>query len=364
MGGCVTESSLPPVRGCFMNCSGPNGSEYRVIQLHPTRRCNLRCLHCYSSSSPQNAETLASGVLMRALEVLSAEGFNVVSISGGEPLLYKPLFDVLEFARSLGMTVTLTTNGMLLDEALAGRLAQTAHLLAISLDGVPESHNRIRSNAQAFEKMVRNLKSILDAKIPFGFIFALTLYNLHELAWVAQFAAEQGATLLQVHPLEEEGRAGQELQGAAPDEEELAHAFVEVARLQSLYSGKLAIQFDAADRESLMAEPSRAFAMSPAAESVNLPLSSLAAPLVLEHDGSLIPFQYGVSREYLIAEACRPDFDDQITSWKATGYSKLINLCSRVYEHKMDPRQYRYPFFNWYSAVLRASKQDHLVQVA
>jgi hypothetical protein len=166
-----------------------------------------------------------------------------------------------------------------------------------------------------------------------------------------------------VHPLEEEGRAGQELQGAAPDEEELAHAFVEVARLQSLYLGKLAIQFDAADRESLAAEPSRAFAMSPAAEAANLPLGSLVAPLVLEHDGSLIPFQYGVSRDYRIAEASRPDFGDQITSWKATGYPKLIELCSRVYEHRMDPGHYRYPFFNWYSAVLRESKQDHLVQI-
>jgi hypothetical protein len=301
---------------------------------------------------------------MRALEVLSAEGFNVASISGGEPLLYKPLFEVLECARSLGMTVTLTTNGMLLDEALAGRLAKTAHLLAISLDGVPESHNRIRAHPLAFEKMARNVKSVRDAKIPCGFIFALTLYNLHELAWVAQFAVAQGATLLQVHPLEEEGRAGQELQGAAPDEEELAHAFVEVARLQSLYSGKLAIQYDAADRESLAAEPSRAFAMRPTAEAESLPLGSLVAPLVLEHDGSLIPFQYGVSREYRIAEACRSDFGDQITSWKATGYPKLIDLCSRVYEHKMDPRQYRYPFFNWYSAVLRESRQDDLVQVA
>jgi pyruvate-formate lyase-activating enzyme len=347
-----------------MKCSGPNGAEYRVIQLHPTRRCNLKCLHCYSSSSPRNADALAPSVLARALQVLSGEGFNVASVSGGEPLLYKPLFEVLRFARSLGMTVTLTTNGMLLGEAVLEQLAETAHLLAISLDGVPESHNRMRSHGQAFEKMARNVKSVRTAKIPFGFIFALTLYNLHELAWVAQFAHEQGAALLQVHPLEEEGRAGQELQGAAPDEEELAHAFVEVARLQTLYSGKLTIQFDAADRESLAADPTRAFAMSPAVEATNLPLSSLVAPLVLEHDGVLSPFQYGVSRDYKIADASRPDFVNQITSWKTTGYPKLLDLCSRVYEHKMDARRYQYPFFNWYSAVLRASKQESLIQIA
>ncbi len=347
-----------------MDCSGPNGSKYRVIQLHPTRRCNLKCLHCYSSSSPQNTDILSQHLLTQALQVLSEEGFNVASISGGEPLLYKPLFEVLRFARSLGMTVTLTTNAMLLNESLLDQLADTAHLLAVSLDGVPASHNRMRAHPQAFEKMARNVAKVRDAKIPFGFIFALTLYNLDELAWVANFATEQGATLLQVHPLEEEGRAGQELQGAAPDEEELAHAFVEVARLQALYSGKLAIQFDAADRQSLAADPSRAFAMNPVGESGRLPLSSLAAPLVLEHDGALTPFQYGVSRDYRIADASQPDFRDQVASWKTDGYPKLLDLCSRVYAHKMDPRHYRYPFFNWYSAVLRESKQEQLVQIA
>lgn len=332
--------------------------------MHPTRRCNLQCLHCYSSSSPQNADALSLGVLKGALEALSAEGFNVASVSGGEPLLFKPLIELLKFARSLGMTVTLTTNGMLLNEAHAGQLAGTAQLLAISLDGLPESHNRMRANGQAFEKMAGNLKWVREAKIPFGFIFALTLYNLNELAWVAEFAHEQGATLLQVHPLEEEGRAGQELQGAAPDEEELAHAFVEVARLQALYSGKLAIQFDAADREMLAADPSRGFAMSPADKAEKLPLSYLASPLVLEHDGTLTPFQYGVSRDFQIANATRPDFGDRIQGWKTTGYPRLLNLCARVYERRMDPRQYKYPFFNWYSAVLRESKQESLVQLA
>jgi pyruvate-formate lyase-activating enzyme len=347
-----------------MNCSGPNGSEYRVIQLHPTLRCNLECRHCYSSSSPQNAETLSLSVLTGALQVLWEEGFNVASVSGGEPLLYKPLFEVLRFARSLGMTVTVTTNGMLLKEAAVARLAETAHLLAISLDGAPDSHNRMRSHARAFEKMARNLEIVRNAGIPFGFIFALTLYNLHELAWVAKFAAEQGARLLQVHPLEEEGRAGEELPGAAPDEEELAHAFVEVARLQALYSGKLAIQFDAADRETLAADPARAFAITPLREATELTLGSLMAPLVLEHDGTLIPLQYGVSRDYQIANASRPDLRGQIAYWKSKGYPQLLGLCSRVYEHAMDPDRYRYPFFNWYSAVLRTSHQNRLVQIA
>jgi MoaA/NifB/PqqE/SkfB family radical SAM enzyme len=307
---------------------------------------------------------LSPALLTGALETLREEGFNVVSISGGEPLLYKALFEVLRFARQLDMTVTLTSNGMLLNEATADQLAETAHLIAISLDGIPDSHDRMRSHPGAFEKMARNLEFLRKANIPFAFIFALTLYNLHELAWVAEFAVAQGASVLQVHPLEEEGRAGEELGGAAPDELELAHAFVEIARLQALYSGQLTIQFDAADRHVIAADPLRAYAMAPVPQAVNLKLGALMAPLVLEHDGSLVPMQYGVSRAFQIANIMQPDFCGQITRWKAEGYPKLLELCVRVYERALDPSAYRYPYFNWYSALLRGSHADRLAQIA
>jgi MoaA/NifB/PqqE/SkfB family radical SAM enzyme len=347
-----------------MNCSGPNGAEYRVVQLHPALRCNLKCRHCYSSSGPRNAEELPAGVLMSALDGLRAEGFNVASFSGGEPLLYKELFTVMRHARQLGMTVTVTTNGMLLHQQRAEQLAQHTNLVAISIDGIPESHNRMRSHPRAFEKMAQNLEFLRQAQIPFGFIFTLTLFNLDELAWVAQFAREQGARLLQVHPLEEEGRAGSELQGAAPDELEIAHAFVEVARLQKLYSSQLTIQFDAADRNTLAADPARGFAIDPLPNAHEFPLAALVAPLVLEHDGALVPFQYGVARDFQIAHVASPDFAGQILRWKLSGYPRLMSLCSRVYEQSLDPGGFAYPFFNWYSAVLRSSQHERVVQIA
>ncbi|HEY7402611.1 MAG TPA: radical SAM protein [Candidatus Angelobacter sp.] len=347
-----------------MTCSGPNGAEYRVIQLHPALRCNLKCRHCYSSSGPRNTEELPASVLINALQVLRCEGFNVASISGGEPLLYKNLFPVMRFAREAGMVVTITTNGMLLSEPVAEQLAEHAHLVAISVDGIPESHNHMRSHPKAFEMMAKNLAHLRKAKIPFGLIFTLTLHNLNELAWVAEFALEQEANLLQVHPLEEEGRAGSEMAGAAPDELEIAHAFVEAARLKKLYSGKLKIQFDAADRDVLAADPSRGFAIDPLPNAAETPLAALVAPLVLEHDGTLVPIQYGIAREFQIANATSPDFSDEISRWKSTGYTKLLQLCSRVYDDCLRERDDKYPFFNWYSAVLHQSKQEQLLQIA
>ena len=73
-----------------MKIVGPT-QEYRVIQIHPLLKCNLRCAHCYSTSGPGRLETLPASKVQMAVEILCAEGYNGVGISGGEPLLYPEL---------------------------------------------------------------------------------------------------------------------------------------------------------------------------------------------------------------------------------------------------------------------------------
>src|SRR5438034_8932097 len=89
----------------------------RVLQVHVSRRCNLRCLHCYSSSGPEERTELSAPLLRSVISDASAERYTVASFSGGEPLLYAALPAVLEQAQSCGMRTTVTTNGILLDEA-------------------------------------------------------------------------------------------------------------------------------------------------------------------------------------------------------------------------------------------------------
>lgn len=186
----------------------------RTLQIHPTRRCNLRCLHCYSSSGPDERDSLSAELLSDAITDARAEGFSSVSFSGGEPIMYGSLPDLLDHAKSLGMRTGVTSNGMLLDARQLDRLKGRADLLAISLDGVPASHDKVRANTRAFETMAKRLEGVRKVGIPFGFIFTLTQYNLHEIDWIASFALQEGAKLLQIHPLEETGRAGQELTGS------------------------------------------------------------------------------------------------------------------------------------------------------
>jgi MoaA/NifB/PqqE/SkfB family radical SAM enzyme len=198
-----------------------------ILQIHPTRRCNLRCLHCYSFSSPDERDLLTSPKLETAITDAFQQGYKVASFSGGEPVLYKDLARLLWHAKNIGMRTTVTSNGMLLDEGRMDTLAGCTDVLAISLDGVPESHNRMRASNQAFDRMQANLENVRKSGINFGFIFTLTLHNVDELDWAAKFAADQGAKLFQIHPLEEVGRAAEVLVGSRPDEVESAYAYTQ-----------------------------------------------------------------------------------------------------------------------------------------
>src|SRR5262249_36380883 len=94
-----------------------------IIQIHPTRRCNLRCLHCYSWSAPEERDQLSTEALTGVIEDAARLGYRVASFSGGEPVLYRGLGTLLALAKSHGLRTTVTTNGMLLDEKRMAMLA-------------------------------------------------------------------------------------------------------------------------------------------------------------------------------------------------------------------------------------------------
>ncbi len=335
---------------------GPIGDDVRVIQLHPSLRCNLRCAHCYSTSSPEARTALPVEAIEEMLAGAAGEAYNAVALSGGEPLLYKDLPRLLETARSLGFLATLTTNALPLNRRRIEQIAPHLSLVAISLDGTPASHDAIRGQAGAFERMRSKLALLREAGLPFGFIFTLTLHNLGELAEVAHFAVEEGARLLQVHPLEAAGRAGESALDP-PDDLELAYGFLEVARLQDLHRGEIAIQYDVADRPLIAREPCRAYAVPipPTGAFAGVPLGRILPGIVLQADGWIVPVQYGFSPRFAIGRLPGGgDFADMARWWKEERLPAFLALANATWE-RIAPAPEHLPFTNWYAAITGAS---------
>lgn len=326
--------------------AGPTGRG--VLQIHPTRRCNLTCQHCYSSSGPNVEAMLPQRVVRELVADAALAGYDVLSVSGGEPLLYGSLELVLDDAKRVGMTTTITTNGMLLTERRLGRLAGRVDLIAISLDGLPASHNQMRRNPQAFERMTSRLPALRRSGVQFGFVFTLTQWNIHELEWVASFAETEGASLLQVHPLELEGFAVTNLPAAIPDRIELLYAAAETLRLGK--SSRLYFQFDVTYRADLLREPARFMALAGPPE---MPLGRWLSPLVLETDGTLVPVTYGFPHRYAIGNVADEPFGELVARWDAAAFLDLTSRTWRDLTKAGGPDA-----LNWYETLTRRARTE------
>lgn len=335
-----------------MRCTGAT----RVVQVHPTRRCNLKCLHCYSSSGPEERGGLAVELLCSALADAAALGYTAMAVSGGEPLLYRPLPDLLAAARRLGMLTALTTNGMLLDERRLASLAGALDLLVISLDGMPASHDRMRNDPRAFATMSCRLPGLRRAGLPFGFLFTLTQHNLHELDWVAAFAVEQGARLLQIHPLEPAGRAGATLADECPDDEEGSWAFLVGAQLQEKYGDSLHVHLDFVSRRAIAGRADQFFAGADAHAELGPPLSTLVQPLVIEADGEVVPLEYGFPRHLSLGNLHDAPLPALAARWRRERMPAFRRLCRAAFASIVEAPRTAAPLTSWGEALRRADR--------
>ena len=114
-----------------------------------TLRCNLRCRHCGSSCEGKSPlRELETAEVKGILDTIAAD-FNArrifVSITGGEPLLRRDLFDVVAHMTRLGMRSCIVTNGTLLDVEKAQRLWDAGmRTICVSVDGLEAEHDAVR----------------------------------------------------------------------------------------------------------------------------------------------------------------------------------------------------------------------------
>jgi Fe-coproporphyrin III synthase len=281
-------------------------------------------------------------LLLGALDDAAVEGYTVLAVSGGEPLLYRELPRLIARARDVGMTTTVTSNGTLLDAHRLSRL-EGLDLLAISLDGRPSSHDRIRGRG-AFGRMERHLDAVRESGIPFGFIFTLTQHNLPELEWLVRFALDQGAALVQVHPLELAGR-GSDLSRDRPDEDELQWAVVEASRLQVAVGSRLVIHVDAL--------PAGALRLADEPPCASGPMGRLLHPLVVESDGTVVPLEHGFDRRWRLGSLYDRPLSASIDWFRR---NRLADFHEQVVRRAAaDAASRASRFVNWHEALSRRS---------
>jgi MoaA/NifB/PqqE/SkfB family radical SAM enzyme len=154
------------------------------IVFSPTQRCNLRCIGCYADSASDTGATVPYPIADRIVsEVHDLFGGRFITISGGEPFLYrsegKTLLDI--FQKYNDMLFLVYTNGTVIDESIAAELAKFANATpAISVEGF-EKETDERRGAGTFKKILRAFEHLRQAGVPFGISVTATSKNVDVL---------------------------------------------------------------------------------------------------------------------------------------------------------------------------------------
>ncbi len=213
-----------------------NGPRPPVVVWNATRRCNLRCAHCYSASTSEAAaDELTASEAAGMIDGLAGFGVPVLLISGGEPLMRPDLAELVARAHRAGLRTVVSTNGTLATEPLAAALAEVGlDYAGVSLDGAAGANDAIRGVPGAFEAALAGLRHFRDAGVKVGLRFTMTRRNAGEIPTVFDILQREGVPRACFYHLVAAGR------GAGMAGEALDHAATRAA-LDAIIDGTAAL---------------------------------------------------------------------------------------------------------------------------
>jgi MoaA/NifB/PqqE/SkfB family radical SAM enzyme len=325
----------------------------RIVHLHPSRLCNLACLHCYSESDQRQKAALDPGRLSHALGVLRAEGYALVSLSGGEPLMYRPLREIVERSKALGFRVTMISNGLLATERMDPVLSLLDGL-AISFDGLAPSHNALRGRPDAFERAGATLRRLAERELPVAAAISLTREAIPELPDLADHLVSLGARALQIRPVARAGRARSLGDGAFYTAEDRARLYLVVLALGQELPAGVRVHCDLAPSRGLWQQREAYASLLGRYEELSdeeRPLADLVNPLVVTETGRLKPIAYDFDDGFDVTSVEELSFDS-LRDYKRHRLPRLRALVGRA----LAGLEGRHELVDWFDRCTRLSE--------
>ena len=162
-----------------------------------TYACNLQCIHCLSSSGQRDDRELSTAEAKRVLDELRDLQVFYINIGGGEPMVRRDFFELVEYSVNSGIGVKFSTNGAFIDAEKAWRLASMDYLdIQISLDGVDAVTNDAVRGVGSYDMARRAMDNLAAANFgPFKISVVVTRQNVPQLDEFKALADSYGAQL-------------------------------------------------------------------------------------------------------------------------------------------------------------------------
>lgn len=191
--------------------------------LEITRKCNLRCPHCFVEGGIARNGEISTAEILRLLDQWASMGVFSVIITGGEPSVHRDFVRIVNHAHALGFVVGIATNGMPLTRKLLDKLPRTDMVISVSIDGL---HGQGTARGLSdFEFAVRRIGEIADAGFNTSIMTTTHRGNVREQHEIIAWAKANKVALRSV-PFVEMGRGAQNPDLAArPEDVDLAARF-------------------------------------------------------------------------------------------------------------------------------------------
>lgn len=217
--GAILEQMPPPD-----HLSGP-----LAVHLEVVAACNLACAHCFAGALPRRERPLTLAELDRLFADMAGMGSFRLGLTGGEPLLRRDLFEIIDMAAAHGLHPCVTTNGLLITEEIARAFgARRLVWLNVSLDGASPATNDPVRGAGTFARVLERL-ALLGRHTPFTLAFTITRGNAAEVRACAELAEQVGAAAAVFRPLYPVGTAARHLDALMPTFEQYHGALLSLS---------------------------------------------------------------------------------------------------------------------------------------
>jgi len=162
-----------------------------------TYACNLECVHCLSSSGRRDPRELSTDEAKAVLDELHDLQVFYINIGGGEPMIRRDFFELVEYSISKGIGVKFSTNGAFIDADKARRLAAMDYLdIQISLDGTDAVTNDAVRGDGSYATAIQAMEHLRDAGFgEFKISVVVTRHNVDQLDEFKALADTYGAQL-------------------------------------------------------------------------------------------------------------------------------------------------------------------------
>lgn len=156
-----------------------------------TRRCNLNCSMCYINASQSLQEEMSYSQIEIAFKKLIESGYRQITISGGEPFIYKDIIRILSLATEMFDSLSVNTNGTLLTEEYLQYIMQYNIHVMISLEGNDaDTNDKIRGNG-TYQKIKSVIKYFVSNNyFNISVSITITKYNFQKVKELYQFCSE------------------------------------------------------------------------------------------------------------------------------------------------------------------------------